>query len=129
MTTYHTSLGVVKSGSNTIGEITEFEYEEDAQMDEDTALADTSRSYLVGKKGWAGSLSARWDPDDAGQSDLTNGATVTIHYHPEGATSGDADVTGTALVQNLKVTNGESGPVMFECTLQGTGDITHGTVA
>ena len=129
MTTYHTSLGVVKSGSNTVGEIVNFTFDESASLEEDQQLTDASLSFLLGKTSWSGTMSMRWDPDDAGQSDLTIGASVTIHFHPEGIVSGDVDVSGTAFVEEITVTNGEDGAIMKEITMRGSGDLTHGNVA
>lgn len=127
MTTFNTTLGVVKEGANTVGEIRSFEFEETAKTAPDTQLSDTSDSYLVGKLGWTGTLTCSWDDTDTAQGNMLIGSTVTIHFLPEGATTGDEDINGSAIVVSRKVSNPEEGAIMIELGLLGTGDLTHGT--
>lgn len=82
--------GTVKIGSDVIAEIRSFSLTETAELIEDTAKGDASKTYQAGKKDASGSLECWWDETDTtGQGVLVVGAQVALDLYPEGAATGD----------------------------------------
>lgn len=127
----HTGVdGVVKVGANAVAEVRNWSINETADTIEDTTMNDTSRTYQAGLRSWNGSLTAFWDESDTnGQVALTIGASVTLHLLPEGATTGDVDYTGTAIVTSIGIAVPTNGMVERTIGFQGTGALTITTAA
>ena len=98
------SAGVVKVGGNTVAEVTGFTLETTADLIESTQLSDSAKSFEASRVSWTATIECAWDETDTnGQVALTEGQSVSLHLHPEGATSGDYYYTGTALVTGNSV--------------------------
>lgn len=124
------SEGTVKVGTNAIAEIRSYSISETADTIEDTTMGDSSRTYKASLKSFSGSVDVYWDEaDTTGQGALTVGSEVTMNFYPEGATSGDAYLTGTAIVTGKTVNGSFDGMVEASITIQGTGALTTGTVS
>ena len=129
MATTKGSEGLVKVGSATIAEVKSYSLEESADTIETTKMGDAARNYLPSLTTFSGSVDCFWDETDtAGQVALTPGASVTLVFYPEGATSGDTYYSGTALVTGKTITGSFDGMVEASITIQGTGVITTATV-
>lgn len=129
MTTHSGSEGTVKIGANTVAEIRSYSIEESADVQEDTALGDTARTFKSGLTQWSGSLDCWWDETDTnGQGALTIGASVTLNVYPEGDASTDAYYTGTAIVTGITRQASFDGNVEASFSFQGTGALTPATV-
>tara|TARA_R100000541_G_scaffold26684_1_gene36048 strand:- start:107 stop:496 length:390 start_codon:yes stop_codon:yes gene_type:complete len=129
MATHKGSEGLVKVGSATIAEVKSYSLEESADTIETTKMGDAARTYLPSLTTFSGSVDCFWDETDtAGQVALTPGASVTLVFYPEGATSGDTYYSGTALVTGKTITGSFDGMVEASISVQGTGVITTATV-
>lgn len=130
MANHHGSEGVIKVGTNAVAEVTGFEISEAAEFAEDTTLSDTSKTYnTTAVKAWSGSLDCFWDESDTtGQVLLTNGTNVTLKVAPEGYTTPDTYLTGTALVTERTITNQRGAVVSARIAFIGTGALTTTTV-
>ena len=129
MATHKGSEGLVKVGSATIAEVKSYSLEETADTIETTKMGDAARTYLPSLTTFSGSVDCFWDETDtAGQVALTPGASVTLVFYPEGATSGDTYYSGTALVTGKTITGSFDGMVEASISVQGTGVITTATV-
>ena len=129
MATTKGSEGLVKVGSATIAEVKSYSLEESADTIETTKMGDAARTYLPSLTTFSGSVDCFWDETDtAGQVALTPGASVTLVFYPEGATSGDTYYSGTALVTGKTITGSFDGMVEASISVQGTGVITTATV-
>ena len=129
MATHTGSSGLVKVGTNTIAEVRSFTLDTTAELLEDTALTDTSKTFQVGKKGATASVECFWDETDTnGQIAIAEGSQVTLYLYPEGADSGDYYFGGTWLVTANSVSTPTDGMIegTFSATL--TGALTRGTV-
>jgi len=129
MATHTGVAGVVKVGTNTVAEVRSFTLDTTAELLEDTALTDTSKSFQVGKKGATASVECFWDETDTnGQIAIAEGSSVALNLYPEGATSGDYYYSGTYLITANSVSVPTDGIIeaTFSATL--TGAITRGTV-
>lgn len=129
MATHTGSEGTVKVGSDAIGEIRSFSIEETADTLDDTTMGDTARTYKSSLTSFSGSVDVLWDEGDTGQTALTIGASVTLNLYPEGDTSGDTYMTGTAIVTGRSISSSHDGLVEMSISVQGSGALTTTTVA
>ena len=129
MATHTGSEGTVKVGANAIAEIRSYSIEETADTTEDTTMGDSYRTHKTTLKSWSGTVDVFWDETDTtGQGALTVGSEVTANFYPEGSTTGDAYMTGTAIVTGKTVSASFDGMVESTVTLQGTGALSRTTV-
>ena len=56
MATHHGKEGVVTAGGTAVGELTGFTLETSADVVEDTALTDATKSFLAGRTSFSGTL-------------------------------------------------------------------------
>ena len=129
MATHTGSSGLIKVGTNTVAEVRSFTLDTTAELLEDTALTDTSKTFQVGKKGATASVECFWDETDTnGQIAIAEGSSVALNLYPEGADSGDYYYSGTYLITANSVTTPTDGIIeaTFSATL--TGALTRGTV-
>ena len=126
----HTGVaGVVKVGTNVMAEVRSFNIDTSAEILEDTALTDTSRTYKVGKKGATCTVDCWWDETDTnGQIACAEGTSVTLALYPEGTDSSDYFYSGTWLITGSTVSVPTDGIIeaSFSATL--TGALQRGTV-
>ena len=126
----HTGVaGVVKVGTNVMAEVRSFNIDTSAEILEDTALTDTSRTYQVGKKGATCTVDCWWDETDTnGQIACAEGTSVTLALYPEGTDSSDYFYSGTWLITGSTVSVPTDGIIeaSFSATL--TGALQRGTV-
>lgn len=130
MATHTGSEGTVKVGANAVAEIRSYSLEETSDTTEDTTMGDSYRTHKTTLKAWTGSVDVFWDETDTtGQGALTVGSEVTINFYPEGSTTGDAYMTGTAIVTSKTVTASFDGMIESSINLQGTGALSRTTAA
>lgn len=120
--------GVVKIGSNAIGEIRTYSIEQSMDVIEDSTIGDTDRTYASGLKTFSGSMDVYFDDTDTGQLDVQVGDTGTINVQVEGDTTGDHQLSGSILVTGRTITASFDGMVEASISFQGTGALTEGTV-
>ena len=127
MATHHGKEGVVTAGGTGIGELTGFTLETTADVVEDTALTDATKSFLAGRTSFSGTLEMHFDETDAGQTQLVSGASLTFKLLPEGSSAGDRKFEGAGIVTGMSVNQPLDGVVARSVTFQGTGALTIGT--
>ena len=128
MATHHGKEGVVTAGGTGIGELTGFTLETTADVVEDTALTDATKSFVAGRTSFSGSLDMSYDETDSPQQTLTVGSSIAFVLLPEGNSSGDESFSGTGIITGMSVTNGMDAIISRSVTFQGTGTLTRGTV-
>ena len=128
MATHHGKEGVVKAGGTGIGELTGFTLETTADVVEDTALTDATKSFLAGRTSFSGTLEMNYDETDSPQQTLTVGSSIDFVLLPEGNSSGDESFTGSGIITGMSVTNALDAVITRSVTFQGTGTLTRGTV-
>ena len=129
MANHSGSEGLVKIGSDTVGELRSYSISETAGTIEDTVLTDTAKSYKAGQTTWSGSCDVFWDESDTGQSAITAGASVTLNFYPEGSTTGDTYASGAALVTEISTSSSIDGMVEVSFSFQGSGSLTWSAVS
>ena len=125
MATHLGKEGTVQVGSNAIAEIRGFSIDETIDVVEDTSMGDSSKTYLASIKDFSGTVDVLYDETDTnGQTALSLGSSVTLNFAPEGTSSGDVKLTGTAIVTGKSITSSFDGLVESTITVQGTGGLT-----
>ena len=128
MATHHGKEGVVTVGGTGVGELTGFTLETTGDVVEDTALTDSTKSFVAGRTSFSGTLEMHFDETDSPQTSLVAGASLAFILLPEGNASGDRSFTGTGIVTGMSVNNSMDAIVSRTVTFQGTGALTIGTV-
>jgi hypothetical protein len=128
MATHHGKEGVVTAGGTAVGELTSFTLETTADVVEDTALSDATKSFVTGRTSFSGTLEMSYDETDSPQQTLTAGSSISFILLPEGNTSGDEKFSGTGIITGMSVNNSMDAIVSRTVTFQGTGALTRATV-
>jgi|TARA_R100000654_G_scaffold10949_2_gene23940 hypothetical protein len=128
MATHHGKEGVIKVGSDVVGELTGFALETTGDVVEDTQLSDAAKSFIAGRTSFSGSLDMNYDETDTAQENLTVGSSVSFTLLPEGNTSGDQSFAGSGIVTSMSINNGMDAVVTRTVNFQGSGALTKGTV-
>ena len=129
MATHTGSEGLIKIGSDTIGELRSYSLETTADTIEDSSMGDSARTYKTGLTSFTGTASVYMDEADTAQIALTVGSSITLSFYFEGATAGDKYYTGTALVTGKSVSASFDGLVESEISFQGTGTLSLSTAS
>jgi len=129
MATHNATQGLIKVGSDTLGELKSFSFSESSSTIETSNLSSTAQTFAVGKTSFSGYAEPFWDTDDAAKTALSNGAIVTMHFYPEGATSGDKFRTGTVQVTEVSTSLSTEGMVEASFSFTGSGVLAEATVA
>jgi predicted secreted protein len=127
MATHTGSEGLIKVGTDTVGELRSFSLETTADTIESSNMGTTARTYKAGLTAWSGTASLFWDELDAGQLALALGTEIVIKVYPEGATTGDKYYTGSAIVTAKSVSASFDGLVESSISFQGTGALSFST--
>ena len=127
MATHHGKEGVVTAGGSGVGELTGFTLETTADVVEDTALTDATKSFVAGRTSFSGTLEMSYDETDSPQQTLTAGTTIAFILGPEGNSSGDEIFTGSGIVSGMSINVTLDGITTRSVTFQGTGTLTRGT--
>jgi len=128
MATHHGKEGVVTAGGTAVGELTSFTLETTADVVEDTALTDSTKSFVSGRTSFSGTLEMNYDETDSPQQTLTAGTSISFILLPEGNASGDEKFSGTGIITGMSVNNSMDAIVSRTVTFQGTGALTRATV-
>jgi hypothetical protein len=128
MANHAATVGLVKIGSATIGELRSYSLSESVGTIEDTTLGDTTKSYKPGQATWSGSCEMFWDEADAGQTAVSIGSVVTLNLYPEAADTGATFASGSALVTEISLSGAIEGMVETTFSFTGSGALTWATV-
>ena len=123
------SEGLIKIGSDTLGELRSYSLETTGDTIEDTTMGDAARTYKAGLTSWSGTASVYFDEADNAQIALVVGASITIKLYFEGATAGDKYYEGTAIITGKSVSGSFDGLVESEISFTGTGTLALSTAA
>lgn len=129
MTTSHGKNGIVKIGSNTLAELTEFSWETSAETADDTAMGDAWNTHLIGQKSWRGQATCNFDSSDTnGQVALAEGASLTFNLYPLGAATSTKYKTGTATVTKVAPSVPLRNKIAVTFSFEGNGALADATV-
>ena len=120
--------GLVHVGTDAVGELRSWQFTENANMIETTVLSDTAQTFSAGTTNWSGSAECFLDETDTAQTALTIGASATLKFYFEGATTGDKYYTGTGLVESVDRSAATDDIVSVSFSFRGTGALTLATV-
>ena len=129
MATHHGKEAVVTVGGTGIDNVTGFTLDTTHDTVEDTQLSDTSKTYLVGRGSFTGSIDMNYDEESTEQGLLVSGASLSFVFLPEGNVSGDESFSGTGIVTGMSINTPLDGAITRTVSFQGTGALIIGTVA
>lgn len=127
--------GYVIVGSNLVAEIRGFSVEETAETIDTTVAGDDTRTFSTTYNNWTATVDALYAVGDAGQGALAIGSSVTVKFYPEEGsaygtpTTGDVEITGTAVVTGKTITSAYDGLIEVSISLQGSDNLTYQTAA
>lgn len=121
--------GVVRVGSDTVGEVRSWTIEETGETADATAMGATWRTNVATLRAWTGSLTCWFDDVDAGQSALQSGGTVTLEVMPTGNTNGEPLLSGSAIITAVSRSAAVDGVIESTFSFTGDGALTVGTVS
>jgi len=104
------NFGVINIGGVAATEITKWSYEGGiGVVEKPAAMGEAAAVYLSdGRKTGTGSLEFLWDPADAQQAAIVEGASLAIEVHETGTGVGTVKHTGTVLIGSLSKAGGDS---------------------
>ena len=123
MATHNSLQGIIKVGTDTLGELKSFSFSETSN------LSSTAATFAAGKTSFAGSAEAFWDNDDAAQNALSIGSVVTMHFYPEGFATGDKFRSGSCVISEISTSISMDGMVEASFSFTGSGVLAEATVS
>jgi len=121
--------GVVKSGSDVVGEIISFEVTITANEVDTSTLGTDWTGTDSTQKSWSGTMEMFYDPDDTGQAGVVVGDKVTLSLYYEGDSTGLDYDTGSALITSVSRSQSFNDMVKQTVAFTGDGALTSATVA
>jgi len=109
MATHHGKEGTIYVEGSAVAEVTSWEYNESANVVDDSQLIDTGKTFKATQKDGSGTIECHWDPADAEQLSLRSGAEVEVSLYPTGIEVADTRLYGDIIVDTIKVTGGRDG--------------------
>ena len=128
MANHKGSEGTVHVGTDAVGEIKSYSFNETVSTIEDTSIANDEKTFKAGQTSFSGSVDVFWDEADTAQIAMTVGASITIKWYPEGADSTDKYYTGSAIVTSINRSATIDGMVEASYGVTGNGALTLSTV-
>jgi len=129
MATFKGNDGVVLIGTDVMAEVISFSVDETADTIETTSMGLASKTYVSSFTDFTATVETYFDDTDTAQQAVTAGDSVTLKLQMEGNTSGDHQLTGTALVTSRSIGVTSDGINTATYSLQGTGGLTEATVS
>lgn len=129
MATVSGNNGDVYISSNQVAEVKSFDITETDNIIESTSMGDASKTFEAGLKEASGTITCHFDKSDSqGQEAMTVGASVSLKLYPEGNTTGNREISLTAQITSVGVSEAINEIVERSFGFTADGDVTHGTV-
>lgn len=128
MATHKGKEGVVKVGTNVVGEVKSFEIEITANEVDTSTLGSAWTGTDSTQNSWSGTMEMFYDPADTGQGGVTVGTKVTLALYYEGNSTGLDYDTGSALITSVSRSQSFDGMVNQTVSFTGDGALTTSTV-
>ena len=107
-----------------VAEMKSWSVEETQDQVETTVMGDSTKTFLNTIKGWSASCECVYNPSDAAQADLINGAKVQVEFYPAGTSDGTNKFSGDAFVTSVSRSGSMGDLVAISVSLQGDGALT-----
>jgi len=109
--------GIVKIGTDAVGELKSFGIDENADTIETSNMTSSYKTFVAGKTSWSGTFECHYSDTDAGQAAITVGSIVSLSMYID-ATNGK---TGDAHVDSIGVSTGDDEVTKVSYSFTGTG--------
>lgn len=105
---FHGRAGKVKAGTNAVGSVTNWTYEETVDEQETTAMQDVAKTYLGGLRDGSGQIDCWWLKSDVGHSAIlaafAAGSTVEVTILPTGSeATGEIEFSGPVVIKSMSM--------------------------
>ena len=122
--------GVVHVGTEAVGNMKEWSYEETAAQADTTVMGDDDTTTVSLQNSWTANVSGLYNPKDtAGQGALTVGSEITATFYPAGIATGNIQATGKATITSISKTAAHDNVGNFTAALMGNGPLTESVQA
>ena len=128
MATFKGNDGVVLIGTDVMAEVISFSVSETAETIQDTVMGDTAHTYKASFQDFTATVECYFDDTDTAQQAVTAGDTVVLKLQMEGNTTGDHQLSGSAIVTGRDIGVSSDGINTATYSLQGTGGLTETVV-
>ena len=122
MANHHGVKGIVYAGGMAIAEVTAWSYTGQVTLEPTTKLGDAPNPPVTynaeGPIDGNGSLTANYDPADATQNTLREGATVTLILYPTG-TAGTKQFSGSVQIESFAIQGSNTSIVTASVNFRG----------
>ena len=120
----HGNKGSVTAGGEDVAKVQSFNLSIEAPISDATAMGEDWETHLPGApKRWSGSITAKRVKGDAGQAELSAGASVVLHLYDNGAEVGETYYSGTATVTSMQHAQGRSETIDMTFEFTGNGPL------
>ncbi len=113
--------GNIKSGTTTIGEMSDWSLDVNADIVDTSAFGDEWKKKTATQKDWSGSCSGRLYPADAGQTALTIGADVTMRFYVDSSHY----YSGAGIVESISRSASVGGVIEVTFNFTGNGELSY----
>ena len=121
--------GVVNVGTTAVGNLKEWTAEVTATQADTTVNGEDWMTTVELQNGWTANISGLYNPGDAAQAGLTAGSEIAVALYPQGAGTGNVQLTGQAQIVTFSRTGGTDNVATYTASLQGNGALTEGVQA
>mgnify|MGYP000356043118 CR=1 FL=1 len=128
MARYKGHEGSASAGTDPIGEIESFDLEHSVQELDANIMGSAWTNVEAGQASMSGTVNVLRDPDNAGQTALVVGDTVSMLLYPEGETTSLTEISGDFLVTGDSISVSVGDLVKDSYTIRNKGAVTIGTV-
>lgn len=129
MATHKGKEGVIKIGTQVVGEVKSFDLTVTANEVDTSTMGSNWTGVDSTQNSWSASIAMFWDPDDAGQDLIVIGTKVAAKLYPQGSTTGLVEHSGSALVTEVGEAQAHDNIVERTVKLKGDGALTTAAVA
>lgn len=124
------SISVDIGGTETtIAEVKDYSFDESTEILSRRVLLFNGTKKMPGIKDATGSINFYYDPADAAQNVIKNGATVSLTLYPQGNETGKTKLELNAIISGLTLPVDVEGFVQRSASFEMDGELTESTVS
>jgi hypothetical protein len=129
MATFKGKEGVVKIGTQVVGEVKSFDLTVTANEVDTSTMGSDWTGVDSTQNSWSASIAMFWDDGDAGQDLMLIGTKVALKLYPKGSTTGLVENSGSALITEIGEAQAHDNIVERTVKFKGDGALTTAVVA
>ena len=128
MTTFKGKEGVIRLGTQFVGEVRSFELSTTSNEVDTSTMGTDWTGVDSTQLSWKGTAEMFWDPEDVGQLAVVVGNKVDVSFYPNGSSAGKRLESGSALVTSMSRPQSHDNIISMTIEFTGDGPLTIGVV-